>query len=410
MNFADFRILVVEDDEFQRKALVILLEELEVQHLQATDDGRSGLDVFVNSIPPVDIIITDLNMPGMDGIEFIRRIGETGTPVSIVLASAVDNAVLASVENVAAAYGLTLLGSIQKPIRTEHLESLLGKFKPHGLALPKGVAKKSTIPVEEIVDALREAQFEPYFQPKVEFQTGRIRGFEALARWRRRDLTVVAPGAFVPLMEAHGLIGQLTIAMLRKSAAACRTWRDEGHDFCVSVNISVQSLASLQFADELVAIVQEEKLDPRYVILEVTESATATSELSFVLDNLSRLRLKGFGLSLDDYGTGYSSLQQLSRIAFTELKVDQSFVRNASKNESGLAILQSSLDVAKMLKIVSVAEGIETGHDWKMLREMGCDLAQGYFVARPMPAADVLSWSSKWHDSFAALVPPALQR
>jgi len=118
-----------------------------------------------------------------------------------------------------------------------------------------------------------------------------------------------------------------------------------------------------------------------------------------VLENLARLRLKGFGLSIDDYGTGYSSMQQLTRIAFTELKIDQSFVMNATKQESSRVILESSIDMAKKLKLVSVAEGIETQTDWNLLHQLGCNLAQGYFIAEPMETSVFLSWARNWKQS-----------
>jgi EAL domain-containing protein (putative c-di-GMP-specific phosphodiesterase class I) len=156
------------------------------------------------------------------------------------------------------------------------------------------------------------------------------------------------------------------------------------------VNLSLASLHDTSVAERLTEIVAAEGIAPRDVVLEVTESAAAT-HLGRVLENLSRLRMKGFGLSIDDYGTGYSSMQQLTRIPFTELKIDQSFVRNASQ-PSSRAMIESSLEMAQKLDIVAVAEGIETREEWDLLREMGCQLGQGYFIARPMPGDEFLRW------------------
>ncbi|HVT03669.1 MAG TPA: EAL domain-containing protein [Thermoanaerobaculia bacterium] len=133
----------------------------------------------------------------------------------------------------------------------------------------------------------------------------------------------------------------------------------------------------------------------RGMVLEVTESAAAT-DVGKALENLARLRMKGFGLSIDDYGTGYSSMQQLTRIAFTELKIDQSFVTKATRHESARVILESSLSMAKKLRITAVAEGVETQQDWDLLRRLDCDLAQGYFIARPMAAEIYLGWIEDW--------------
>jgi EAL domain-containing protein (putative c-di-GMP-specific phosphodiesterase class I) len=193
-------------------------------------------------------------------------------------------------------------------------------------------------------------------------------------------------------MEETGLIDELTIEMLGRSAAFCREWRSaSGSDVHVSVNLSIRSLAELQFAERVTDVVRGEGLDPRHVVLEVTESAT-TTEVGKVLENLSRLRMKGFGLSIDDYGTGYSSMQQLTRIAFTELKVDQSFVANAARQKWARVILESSLDMARKLNITSAGEGVETQQDWDLLGLLGCKLGQGYFIAGPMEAGEFLTW------------------
>jgi EAL domain-containing protein (putative c-di-GMP-specific phosphodiesterase class I) len=179
--------------------------------------------------------------------------------------------------------------------------------------------------------------------------------------------------------------------MLRKAAARCSAWRTAGLEMTVSVNLSLKSLGDTQIAERVTDLVRSQNLEPRHVILEVTESAAA-AEVGRALENLARLRMKGFGLSIDDYGTGYSSMQQLTRIAFTELKIDRSFVANAARQESVRVILQSSLDMARKLGIHAVAEGVETQADYDLLRRLGCDLAQGYFVARPMDAEAYLRW------------------
>lgn len=131
------------------------------------------------------------------------------------------------------------------------------------------------------------------------------------------------------------------------------------------------------------------------MILEITETAAMT-DVGRCLENLARLRVKGFGLSIDDYGTGYSSMQQLARILFTELKLDQSFVTDCATNAQHRAIIESSLDMARRLKLKSVAEGVETLADWSLLKELGCGLAQGYFIAKPMPAGDLMGWAGGW--------------
>lgn len=393
MHISELKFLVVEDHEFQRGMVLRMLTALGAGSLSMAPDGRAALQILRASGTPVDIIISDLDMPGMDGMEFMRHLGEAGIPVSIILASALDSSLLGSVETMTLAYGLRLLGVIEKPITPAKLDRLIRRHEPVADKPVPAPPATSDFPHEEIVAGLDLGQFEPFFQPKVDLTTGDVKGAEALVRWRHPRLGIVGPEAFMDQLEVAGHMDALTWIMLRKSAAFCREWRrSSGLDVTISVNLSIKSLGDVQLADHVTAIVQQEGLEPRFMVLEVTESAT-TTETGKMLENLSRLRMKGFGLSIDDYGTGYSSMQQLTRIAFTELKLDQSFVANAARQQSARVILEASLDMAKRLKIVSVAEGVETADDWNLLRSLGYQLAQGFYIARPMEAACFLDWS-----------------
>ena len=395
MQIADLRFLIVEDHGFQRWATRQILENLGARFVVEAADGREALESFRNAEEPIDIIISDLDMPGMDGMELIRHLGAEGRPVSMIIASALDRALVGSVETMTTAYGINLLGAIEKPITAKALEVAI-----RGHALPRAKVDRTkvvgpTFTIEEITEGLRNHEFEPYFQPKVELSTGAIKGVEALARWRHPQKGVILPSAFIKPLESSGQIDSLTMSMLEMAAVCCRTWRRGGLDATVSVNLSLKSLADVELADRVTELVLAQELDPRHMVLEVTESAVAT-HLGSALENLSRLRMKGFGLSIDDYGTGYSSMQQLSHIAFTELKIDESFVRNASRQKASRVILESSLEMARRLNIVAVAEGVETQLDWDLLRSLGCDLCQGYFVAVPMETGEFFRWVKTW--------------
>lgn len=390
-EFAALRFLVVEDHGFQRWAICQALEELGVRSVREAADGRAALEIFRNRAEPIDIIISDLDMPGMDGMELIRHLGAEGRRVSVILASALDRALIGSVETMTTAYGINLLGAIEKPITAKALEAVIRRHTFPRANVERVEAMAPAFTLEEITEGLHNREFEPYFQPKVDLSTGAIKGVEALARWRHPKNGVVLPTAFITLLEASGHIDSLTLTMLEMSAVCCRTWLKGGLDATVSVNLSLKSLADVKLADRVTELVLAQNLDPHHMILEVTESAAAT-HLGTALENLSRLRMRGFGLSIDDYGTGYSSMQQLSRIAFTELKIDQSFVRNAFTQKPSRIILESSLETARRLNIVAVAEGLETQLEWDLLRTLGCDLGQGYFVAPPMETGEFFHW------------------
>jgi EAL domain-containing protein (putative c-di-GMP-specific phosphodiesterase class I) len=397
MSISELRFVVAEDHDFQRRTLVGLLKRLGAAHIGEAADGAAALELFRTPDARIDVIISDLDMPGMDGMALIRHVGETGLPVAMILSSAVERAVMASVETMTKEYGITLLGAIEKPVTQPKLEALLAKHRP---PQPKSAAPGSPAPsftLEEIRQGLAQDEFEPFFQPKIDLATGTLEGAEALARWRHPERGIVSPYFFIGPMEAAGLIDDLTWTMIAKSARQSRRWATGSPplDVTISVNLSATSLGDPSVADRITKIVRDEGAEPGGFVLEVTES-TAVGHVAQRLETLARLRIKGFRLSIDDYGTGYSSMQQLTRIAFTELKIDQSFVGSALDVEASRVILESSLDLARRLKVRSVAEGVETRAHWDLLLALGCDIAQGYFIARPMDAADFTRWAADW--------------
>jgi EAL domain-containing protein (putative c-di-GMP-specific phosphodiesterase class I)/CheY-like chemotaxis protein len=387
MDISELRFLIVEDQGVQRFVLVDVLESLGARHVLAAEDGRAALGLLREGESPVDVIISDLDMPGMDGLELIRHLGEGGGDYSLIVASALDQGIVSSVEAMAHSYGVRLLGALEKPVCPERLRALIERHA--GAARQAAAARSYT--EEEVLEGLAADQFVPYFQPKVHMRSGTVRGAEALARWIHPVEGIVGAVDFIPVLERSGRIGEFTATMVSRAAAASRRWRDSGFDVGVSINLSPASLADVRIGHAMVQLVRAEGLWPRDVTFEVTES-TMASNVAHALENLSRLRMRGFGLSIDDYGTGYSSLARLTRVAFTELKIDQAFVRHAGLHRASRAMLESSLEMAAKLRIQAVAEGIETPEEWELLRELGCDLAQGYYLARPMDADAFLGW------------------
>ncbi|MBI3714772.1 MAG: EAL domain-containing response regulator [Betaproteobacteria bacterium] len=404
MQIQNLRFLIVEDHGFQRWELGKLLEDLGAQHVFTAEDGRGALTVIQDLSEPVDIIITDLDMPGMDGMEFIRHVGELGGSSSVILVSALEASLIASVGTMVKMYKVNLLGMLEKPLTAKKLAEVIALYQPPDDKPERVKPVGPVIPLREIGEGLRNHEFVAYFQPKVTLATQKIIGAEALARWRHPDKGLLSPVAFIASMEQSPMIDDLTWLMLAQSAEACGKWREAGFDITVSVNLSASSLGNAEFADRVTDMVQKHRLEPRHMILEITESAAAT-DVGRALENLSRLRMKGFGLSIDDYGTGYSSMQQLTRIAFTELKIDQSFVRDAPATGANRAVLESSLDMSQRLKLSSIAEGIETREEWRMMLDLGCEHGQGYYIAVPMQADAFLNWARKWQEGGGAKRP-----
>ena len=254
------------------------------------------------------------------------------------------------------------------------------------------------------MQAISAGEIEPFFQPKVDMKSGRLVGAEALARWRHPVHGVVGPCLFIPALEQSGNIDELTFHILKRAGEAIRALHEQGHLLTVSVNLSLASLDDTSLADKITRIARDAGVDPQFIVLEITESAAMT-DVACALENLARLCMNGFVLSIDDFGTGSSSLQQLTRIAFGELKIDQSFVTDFADNKPLRIVVESSVDMARKLKVKSVAEGVETQQDWDALKAIGCDTAQGYYIAKPMDESSFRDFVNSFQKMFAHLSP-----
>ncbi len=399
MPLADLTCLVVEDNAFQRSWMVAMLGNLGVGRIVEAGDGLAALALLQDPQQGIDICIIDLNMPGMDGMELIRHMARSANPVSIILASALDPALVFSVESMSQAYGVNLLGTITKPATPDGLSALISRHTPPA-ARRQGLADERPSPMlEEILQGLQDDQFVPHFQPKVELASGKVKSVEAFARWEHPRHGVIGPDAFIPALEAAGRIAQLTWIIIRKSASACRALHDAGHAIGVSINLASQPLGELEFAEHFAACMAAHDVDPGRITIEVTESASKT-ELPAFLENLARLRMKGFVLAVDDYGTGDTSMQHHLRIPFSELKIDRSFVAGAAHNDALALALASSLELAHKLGRESTAVGVETRQDWDLLHRMGCTNAQGYYIAKPMEFKALQGWIDEWAQFF----------
>lgn len=399
MHIADLNFLVAEDDPVQSWALATQLKKLGAQRITEVANGLEALAVFQDpEREQIDIGLIDLNMPQMDGMELIRHLAKADFHASIILCTAHDRSLLFSVETMSKAYGIDLLGTIEKPATPERLQALLREYAMS----ERAKSKKASLPgftLEEIEEGLRENQFEPFFQPKVELKTGYIKGAEAFARWRHPVHGVVPPSAFIGTLEESGLIDALNWVMVEKSVAACRSWHDQDFPIAVSLNMSLGSLIQPNFTDRLSECLQRHGLEPEYVILEIAESTVVADDPQF-WESLARLRMKGFGLSVDDYGTGNSNIQMLARIPFSELKIERSFVAGAAQNQALGIVLNSCLSLSRSLSRHSVAVGVETKQDWDFLQSMGCTYAQGFYIAKPLEGRAFPAWMEEWQHFF----------
>ena len=251
--------------------------------------------------------------------------------------------------------------------------------------------------------ALREQRLHMVYQPKVSLRDGGLIRVEALVRWDDPELGPVPPSRFVPLAEEHGLIDDLTLWGLRTILRQWLDWRTEGLDTCVAFNISALSLQNLDFPDLVERMCRALDVPTERLVLELTEGAT--QPLIKLIDTLTRFRIKGIGLAIDDFGTGYSSLMQLRQLPFTEVKIDQAFVGDLGRSRDCRLIVQSIADLAHGLGLTVTAEGVETIEQLRLIRELGCDVAQGYLIAQPMAPEALGLWKhefrGRWPDMIA---------
>jgi EAL domain-containing protein (putative c-di-GMP-specific phosphodiesterase class I)/ActR/RegA family two-component response regulator len=399
VQIGDLRFLIAEDDDFQRHWLAVMLTGLGAQHIAEAENGRIALDILQSATQPVDISFIDLNMPVMDGIELVRHLANGSHQTAIVLTSALGSALLFSVETMSKAYGVHLLGTFEKPATPELLQALIAQYQPPAMRLDKAKKALPVFTLQEIRQGIQDGQFEPFFQPKVELATGKVKAVEAFARWRHPQHGLVTPPAFIPVLEASGHMEDLTWAVIERAVAACRTWHDQGLMLSVSINLSATSLAEPGLAEKILAHIGQHGIETQYLTIEITE-LMAMTDIPVCLENLARLRMKGFGLSIDDYGTAHSNVQQLLRIPFLDLKIDRSFVAGASQNKQMHIALSSCLELAKKLHRNSVAVGVETREDWDLLRDLGCTYAQGFYIAKPMERDAVPGWIDEWAQFF----------
>lgn len=381
-NINELNLCVMEDDDFQRQMLIKMLHSLGVTLIREGCNGKQMLEIVLSQEVKPDIVLCDLNMPEMDGLEFLRHLGEGHHNTAVIIISSLDSKLLISAGKIAKMHGIQLLGAIEKPIMRDHLKMLLNKFEYRERKKNKTVSEIK-FSLEDILEGIRLKQFVPFFQAKVNLKSNLLIGAEALARWIHPVHGVVSPYAFISLLENSDNIDELTFLMLEKSAAACRFCHDKGYSISISVNLSLVSLGDPNLAEKITQIVKKSGVENKYIVLEITESAAMT-DIANAMENLTRLCMNGFSLSIDDYGTGYSSMQQLTRIPFNELKIDQSFVQDFSENQTLRIVVESSIKMAHELKVKSVAEGVETQEEFNILKTMECDIAQGYFISKPI--------------------------
>lgn len=401
MNKSAIRVLVLDDEEFMRKLLAHMLRSIGFSSVTTCDNGPEVLQWLNAPDQSPDLILLDLNMPQMDGIEFVRKLVEHRYTGSLILISGEDERVLQMAKKLVWAHDITLLGHLRKPAALTDLASLTEQWRPPDVPhLPL-----KTYPPDELRVAIQNGELLNYYQPKIQVATGAVVGVETLVRWNHPVDGLVYPNQFIDVAEQYGLIDDLTRTVIIAALAQGKAWQAGGLQLKVAINVSMDNLTSVAFADFVAGEAAAAGVAPQDIVLELTESRLMLDQRA-PLEILTRLRLKRFRLSIDDFGTGHSSLTHLRDISFDELKIDRSFVHGAWRDKTARALYFVSLTLGEQFGMEVVAEGVEDRDDWNLIQQTGCDLAQGYFIARPMRAEELPGWIQSWQERLQELRQP----
>nr|WP_228517749.1 EAL domain-containing response regulator [Aliidiomarina indica] len=378
--------MLVLDDEQDVANTICLLAKSAGYETDFSCDSEGFLEKL-SSWSPTHVIV-DLQLADRDGIEVIHELAEIECQAAVLIISGLGGRILDSSARAVRENGLRLLGTLSKPFsRTDLLAMLSAETQE---VTSSRTFLNEPVTVEQLQDAITTNVFVTHFQPKISCFSGKLVGFECLARWPCEEGRMVPPDQFICLAEQSGLINELTRQIYR-FALANMPLQMKDKSFKCALNLSPINLIDDTFPRWLLSECESNGISPSRIILEVTETANMDNPLA-LLESLTQFRIRGFQLSIDDFGVGYSSLVQLARLPFSELKIDQTFVKTLSSSDESRKIAAAVIGLGKSLGLNVVAEGVEDELALNYLRDLGCDEAQGYFIARPMDCSAASAW------------------
>lgn len=398
------RLLILDDDPAIGQTIRLIAEGCGME-VRFTVEPAEFFDWFEQWDPTH--VVLDLVMPDMDGVEVLAELAQRGCASSIIVSSGVGGRVLDAAGRCADEHGLVLTGVLPKPFTPAALRELLARGASR---TPSGNSDAARVGFQPRADdvrlALARGELFVVYQPKIVCATKALAGFEALIRWRHPEHGLIAPDRFIPLAERHDLIDELTDQLLDHAlawfGATFPTQPDPDHPdapahaprVALSLNMSARTLRNSDLVERIVERCVGGRIDPRALVFELTETSAMEDPVAS-LELLTRMRMRGFQLSIDDFGTGFSSMLQLVRLPFSEIKIDKSFVASATRSQESRAVVKSVVDLGHSLGLKATAEGVEDQATFEYLLRIGCDLAQGYWFGRPMSVSEVAEWMAK---------------
>ena len=392
--------LIVLDDETRIASLIATLARERRWTVGVATSGTDFQSLYSAKVP--DAIMLDLRLGASDGVEQLRFLQARNYRGAVVLMSGFDQRVLASAQQVGRSLGLRIVNVLEKPARVTRIRDVLKELETQLEPLPvldptdSHAPEPDSIRPEGLAEAMDRGEMELYLQPILNAANLSVVRLEGLIRWRPPGHGIVLPDKFISVAERDpAVIDRLTFFVIKTALEQYLRLRENGCAVPIAVNISGMNLRSLDFPDRLAELVAQAGAPPSALALEITESV-AMRDRGPIIDILTRLRLKGFELAIDDLGTGHSSLEALKEMPFSEIKIDKSFVMDALKSRTSLAIVTSIVDLAGRMGVVCTAEGVESDDIAVLVTNLGIDHLQGYFYSRPIPFGNLVVWLSTW--------------
>lgn len=384
------RVLIIDDDQRICRIIKRVADDLGIESFAI--DNPELFEATILDFQP-NIIFMDLQMPRLDGVELLRKLADQHSEAAIILASGMDKSVIETTGELGNSLGLNMAGFLQKPIEIDTMIAILQRpFETVTTQAPKSIK----VTEEELEKAITQNELVVHYQPQIHLSSGKIVGLEALVRWQHPEHGLLLPDVFIPMAEQKKeLIDLLTYSVLDNVLHNSTLKKIITSDIKVSINLSARMLHDLSLPDKVAKVLAEHDFDPDRLVVEITESG-AMEDPALTMDILTRLRLKNIRLSIDDFGTGFSSLVQLYRMPFNEIKVDKSFVMKAMDDKEAATIVRTTIELGHGLGLKVVAEGIEGKETLDWLKELGCDIGQGYFISRPVDVDNLESWVKEY--------------
>lgn len=390
-------ILLVDDEPFVLRLASKVLEQLGQGKVDLAKGGDDALVKLIARDKPYDLIITDLNMPDLDGVELLRLAHDSGFKGAVILLSGEDQRMLDTAYGLAKAHNVNVLGALSKPLNKVELSNLLSAYTPLKTS-PSLQAKEPVISKEALIDGLKgsaKQELVILYQPVVSLKDNKVVGIEAKPHWSSLEHGILDSSYFMPRAKISGLVDEVTLLTAKNAVIDLAAIRQSNQYLNAWVKLNIESLGTYQFREALMTLTADHDISNHAIVLEVRETQ-AINLSADVKTAMMQLRLKRFGLAIDAFGTGSASLSHIQDIPFSIMNIDQTLVQRALETKSGMAILESSIQLAKKLNLETSVQGVEHEEQIELVRRLGCDYVIGDLIAKSMRVQDISGFLASW--------------